>query len=514
MMLDKHPIHTTLSTEAMRILERYEKEMGCKNVVLEKALHGMCKDTLKSIESNAIISKLEIEVINPLLGKITEGTILGIIGPPMSGKTLLACAMLDNFLSHNERHCIFASSRNKLSYLVPVTNSLGMALGNFADRMFLDLCEINTLDGLFRTLQKSKPKIIVIDSLEIIQENGSDDLGMIFNSSGWKILSEEVKNQKAICVLNSENEAISRFCDIAIKLHKSKNEGNPTFVKVVKNIGLIPSGIFRLAMNGKVRIVPLLEIEETKVSQEQEKPGSHESLKKIAHRITEPADNKNNKNYNPETQVIEPVIVYAKETKQTVEAKLTGEKLNDEQKSAMAKVGINLNSINILRVVILNPGITQIEIARKLKISQPIVSKILNGFIEDEVLEKDNTVGRKIPINPNGKKIELALGSLIKTGLLPTLTGDTPICEKPAEKTQNQNLREIATNTTEAEIAKRAVKTILAKSVKIASLEELAETLKSDSATIKKALMLYKNNGGKNIIKIEETEKNCMIYAL
>jgi len=39
-MRDKHPIHTTISTDALRVLERYEKELGAKNTVLERALLG------------------------------------------------------------------------------------------------------------------------------------------------------------------------------------------------------------------------------------------------------------------------------------------------------------------------------------------------------------------------------------------------------------------------------------------------------------------------------------------
>lgn len=40
-MRNKFPIHTTLSSEAIKILERYEKELGAKNIVLEKALLAM-----------------------------------------------------------------------------------------------------------------------------------------------------------------------------------------------------------------------------------------------------------------------------------------------------------------------------------------------------------------------------------------------------------------------------------------------------------------------------------------
>jgi len=46
-MRDKHPIHTTLSTDAMKILERYEIELGTKNTVLERALLEWISSALK-----------------------------------------------------------------------------------------------------------------------------------------------------------------------------------------------------------------------------------------------------------------------------------------------------------------------------------------------------------------------------------------------------------------------------------------------------------------------------------
>lgn len=387
-MSDKHPIHTTLSTDAIRILDRYEKEMGGKNAVIEQALFSISKDTPKNIGINAIITWLEIEFIKPLLGKkIPEGSIVGIIGPTMSGKTILACAVLDNFLSRNEKRCVFLSGRNKSSYLIPITNSLGMKLGNFSEKI-LDICEINTLDGIFRTLQKSKPKIIVIDDMGMIRENESNNLDIIFNSSGWNILSEELKKQKTICVLISENETISRFCDIVIKMHKSKSSENPIFIKVVKNIGLIPSDIFKLEMNGYVRIVPLLKVEETsdKQQEKQNAPGSPESLKSIAEQINEQSE-QTDRGKNPEP-------VKTEISTETLQKKIIQpKKLTDNQKKI--KIALETN----------NGTLTRKEISEKTDISLSNLVNPLRKMEEAGIISIDTSQKvHKVLISQNPEK--------------------------------------------------------------------------------------------------------------
>jgi len=42
-MQDKHPIHTTLSTDAMRILDVMRMSWAIKTLILERALLGMDK---------------------------------------------------------------------------------------------------------------------------------------------------------------------------------------------------------------------------------------------------------------------------------------------------------------------------------------------------------------------------------------------------------------------------------------------------------------------------------------
>lgn len=112
-MRDKHPIHTTLSTDAMRILERYEKELGTKNAVLERALLGMDKLRFKE--------KIDIQNISRIIkrvktgvpgfdglveGGIPEGFVVVVTGPPGTGKTIFSLQFLLEGIKNSER-CIF-----------------------------------------------------------------------------------------------------------------------------------------------------------------------------------------------------------------------------------------------------------------------------------------------------------------------------------------------------------------------------------------------------------------------
>lgn len=415
-MIGKHSIHTTLSKEAMQIIERYEKELGSKNTVLEKALLEMNKNaSKKALKLNEVISKVNIKILQPLVGGITEGAVFGIIGPTASGKTLLVCAIINDFLLSSKKQCVFVSSINKLSYIIPITNSLGMRLGSFTEELFLDFCKINAIDDIFWTVQKSKPKLLVIDDLHLIQENGSNDLVNILNSSGWSILSEEIRNQKAICVVTSEEKNISRHCDIVIELEKANGGSNSITVKVIKNIGMTPSAQFALKICDRVEIVPLSQrikiVDNPKIMTN----GDLEDELKRA-RQTELAKRERS------------VLELAKSI-------ITKEKLTSEQKDAMAKIGINLPELNLLRLVIKADGITRKELQTELKLFQPIVSKIVNNFLKKGLLaqppETENK--RNVPLMPVIEKIEQELGDLVEMGLLPSLSNISVIKPEPEQ---------------------------------------------------------------------------------
>ena len=134
-MRDKHPIHTTLSTDAMRILERYENELGAKNIVLERALLGMDKLRFKEkIDNQSIIRIVKristgIPSFDGLIeGGIPEGFIAIVTGPPGTGKTTFSLQFLMEGVRNNER-CIFFSFEETAEQLIKQTIRFGWNIG-------------------------------------------------------------------------------------------------------------------------------------------------------------------------------------------------------------------------------------------------------------------------------------------------------------------------------------------------------------------------------------------------
>src|SRR6056297_3121522 len=101
MARNKFPVHTTLSSDAVKILERYEKELGAKNLVLEKALMSLDSSKFKSkIDTNNIdkaIKRINTGVAgldDMLEGGVPEGFTVVVTGPPGTGKTTLCMQFL------------------------------------------------------------------------------------------------------------------------------------------------------------------------------------------------------------------------------------------------------------------------------------------------------------------------------------------------------------------------------------------------------------------------------------
>ena len=99
-MARKRPIHTTLSVEAYRIIERFEHELGGKNEVLEKALHTL-KTNRTVIDSNPAKHSYKKKIPtgikgldNMLSGGIKDKDIYSLTGIPGTGKSTMALQYL------------------------------------------------------------------------------------------------------------------------------------------------------------------------------------------------------------------------------------------------------------------------------------------------------------------------------------------------------------------------------------------------------------------------------------
>src|SRR5574341_2130907 len=193
-MRDKHPIHTTLSTEAMRILERYEKELGSKNTVLERALMGMDKLRFKEKIDTQSISRI-VKRVNTgipgfdglIEGGIPEGFVVVVTGPPGTGKTTFSLQFLLQGVKNNER-CIFFSFEERVEQLIKQTIRFGWDIGEYIDKGYLEIFGFSrfSTEEITEIIEIFKPARIVFDSLNIFS-----DINYFRRSLQWRNIMRE-----------------------------------------------------------------------------------------------------------------------------------------------------------------------------------------------------------------------------------------------------------------------------------------------------------------------------------
>jgi circadian clock protein KaiC len=206
-MLDKHPIHTTISTEALRILERYEKELGAKNTVLERALLGMdklrFKEKVDAHNISRIIKRVEMGipgVDEQIEGGMPEGFVVVVTGPPGTGKTTFSLQFLMEGLKKDER-CIFFSFEEKVEQIIKQSIRFGWDIGEYIDKGYLEIFGFTMLstEEIIEIFNVFKPKRIVFDSL-----NTFFDIHEFRRSSQWRSILKEIRDKKISCLAITE----------------------------------------------------------------------------------------------------------------------------------------------------------------------------------------------------------------------------------------------------------------------------------------------------------------------
>ncbi len=206
-MRTKHQIHTTLTTEAMRVLERYEQELGAKNIVLEQALLGMdklrYKEKLDPQSISRIIdrAKTGISGFDELLeGGIPESFIVVVTGTPGTGKTTFSMQFLLEGMKNNEK-CIFFSFEERVEQLVKQAIRYGWNIGEYLEKGYLEIFGFTMLstEEIIEILETFKPKRIVFDSLNIFS-----DIADFRQSSKWRNINKVIKQKNITCVAITE----------------------------------------------------------------------------------------------------------------------------------------------------------------------------------------------------------------------------------------------------------------------------------------------------------------------
>jgi len=206
-MRDKHPIHTTISTDALRVLERYEKELGAKNTVLERALLGMDKLRFKEKIDTQSVSRIikRVKVGIPGVDELTEGGIpdgfvVVVTGPPGTGKTTFSLQFLMEGLKNNEK-CIFFSFEEKVEHLIKQSLRFGWDIGKYIDNGYLEIFGFTMLstEEIIEIFDVFKPKRIVFDSLNTFFE-----IHDFRRSSQWRNILKEIREKKMTCLAITE----------------------------------------------------------------------------------------------------------------------------------------------------------------------------------------------------------------------------------------------------------------------------------------------------------------------
>lgn len=206
-MRDKHPIHTTLSTEAMRVLERYEKEFGAKNIVLERALLGMdklrFKDRVDTHDISRIIKRVNtgIHGFDELVeGGIPEGSVVMVTGPPGTGKTTFSLQFLVEGVKNNER-CIFFSFEEMAEQLIKQAIRYGWNIGEYIDKGYLEVFGFSrfSAEEIIEIIEIFKPSRIVFDPFNVFS-----DVGDFRSSMQWRNILREIKNRRITCFAITE----------------------------------------------------------------------------------------------------------------------------------------------------------------------------------------------------------------------------------------------------------------------------------------------------------------------
>ncbi|MDF1532915.1 MAG: ATPase domain-containing protein [Methanosarcinaceae archaeon] len=198
-MRSKFPIHTTLSGDAIKILERYEKELGAKNIVLEKALLAMdgmrYKAKLDTGGMRSPIKRISTGVPGldeSIEGGIPKGFSVVVTGPPGTGKTTFCMQYLIEGVKNDEK-CIFFSFEERVEQLVQHFMRFGWDIGKYIDDGYLEIFGMSMLtsEEMIEIIESYRPERVVFDSINVFAEPSD------FRKSGaWRSLLRMLKVKK------------------------------------------------------------------------------------------------------------------------------------------------------------------------------------------------------------------------------------------------------------------------------------------------------------------------------
>ncbi len=207
MARNKYPVHTTLSSDAIKVLERYEKELGAKNLVLEKALLSLdtsrFKSKLDTQNLDRAIKRISTGVTgldDMLEGGVPEGFSIVVTGPPGTGKSTLSMQFLIDGVKKGEK-CVLFSFEERMQQIVQHFMRFGWDIGKYIDDGYLEIFGMSmlTFEEITEILETYKPKRVVFDSLNVFSHPEE-----FRKSSSWRASHKLMKQQKITSFLITE----------------------------------------------------------------------------------------------------------------------------------------------------------------------------------------------------------------------------------------------------------------------------------------------------------------------